>query len=127
MRSGISLSGKFYIVSFYKHQDSVVIEAQNAEGPEPLTLVIQEGDAIETRNTKAIDAFCNNLLNRLQVESNESGEPQTLILAEEENDPSTTHSIVYKRSHYISNRYFIITVYYSNVGLTISAFEPEKS
>ena len=49
-----------------------------------------------------------------------------LSLGDEFDADEECQNIIYKRSHYISNRYFIVTAYISNIGLTISAYEPDK-
>ena len=65
------------------------------------------------------------MLTRLRLDRGED-ESWNLSLADEFDAEEECQNIIYKRSHYISNRYFIVTAYISNIGLTISAYEPDK-
>jgi hypothetical protein len=68
-----------------------------------------------------LDSLSNKILARLSLIQGPGGEFELQVIEEQ------TNEIIYKRNHYINNRYFQITAYITNDGLNIEAFEPAKN
>ena len=103
--------------------DGVLIHAINESGLIELDLLVKT-TKVQQASEKNLEDLCAELLSQLKIITDVEGKiGLTLIeINDEEKD-----EIIYKRSHYINNRYFIISVFENNRGVYLLAVENETN
>jgi hypothetical protein len=107
---GVNISGEFYLASFLKgtSEDTAVL------------LLLENPNTLERYTTDIMDDFdeqtAKDVLRKLKI----NRETSTVEVSYDKKP------IIYKRSHFISNRYFIITIIQEFSGLHFSALEPDR-
>jgi hypothetical protein len=99
----------------------VLVEARSSSTGLRLTL------AVNVPAHENIYEFAELLISKLRLGKTETGDTYLKLLDESEQDVTKPTGIIYKKAHFISNRYFIVTVSQIETGTMISAFEPDKS
>jgi hypothetical protein len=70
--------------------------------------------------------FAEAIIPRLRLDRNESGQTCLKLVKTGSTAAKPATGIIYKKAHFISNRYFIVTVSQESANTKISAFEPDK-
>lgn len=111
LRSGLELGGRFYLASFYKTNMTLTVQIEDQKTGLVLCKVTPYDPSQST------ETQCESIINRLQIRLNQTGEFELLLISEAE-------AVLYRRSHYISDRLYHITVQRRGNGLGIEALDP---
>ena len=110
LKSGVEIAGRAYQASMFLDRSTLLIQLVDAETGE----VVQR----QVHADKDVEQQAELLLNRLRVKRGEAGLGQIEISEGEEEE------ILYRRSHYVSSRFYHVTVYRTKGGVRIEALDP---
>jgi hypothetical protein len=113
IRTGHKINSAGFVVSLFREEGCIKVEAVS----EGRTLSLDVVGSFPC-SLYELESVCSNILSRLTL-VRRHGEVR-LNLAEEA-------SILYKKSHYISKRYFVVSVRETYRGVLISAYEPDTA
>ena len=123
LKTGINISGIYLIVTMELKKNGIFVKALNESGLIDLELFVTT-KRVQNIHEKAIEDFCTELLGQLIIVSNLEGKMRLAII---KNNKEDTNEIIYKKSHYISSRYFTITIFENYRGVYLIATENEKN
>ena len=103
--------------------EGIYIQANNESGIINLDLYVKT-KRIHTANEKEAEELCGELLSQLKILSDTDGK---LTLSIVEYTGGLADEVIYRRGHYISSRYFTITIYENHKGVHLVASENEKN
>lgn len=113
IRTGHKINSVGFVVSLFREEGCIKVEAVS----EGSTLSLDVVGSFPC-SLYELESVCSDILSRLTL-VRRHGEVR-LNLAEEAN-------ILYKKSHYISKRYFVVSVRETSRGVLISAYEPDTA
>ena len=118
LKSGFEQDGSYYIVSMSGDTKAILVEFEDQHTNEKASKEVN----ISSESVDNLELYCTRLLNRMTLSRSSSGN-LTVSLTDQ-----TPHvlSVLYKKSHYVSNRYCIVTVNQTSVGITVSCYDPER-
>ena len=123
LKTGVSLSGIYVIVTMQLADEGIHIQAVNEARLVDLELFVTT-KRIHGASEKELEALCSELLTQLRIVSDLDGK---IALALIESDNEERNEVIYKKSHYISSRYFTVTVFENQRGVFLEAQEGDKN
>lgn len=115
LRSGVDLQGRYVVVSMFGREMEVGVEVSDPDSHE------KTFKSFPVPPDTDIDRHCNELLPRIRLSQGCSLDFDILP------PPSPVLEVLYKKSHYISDRYFTITFSNTSSGVIITADDPQHS
>jgi hypothetical protein len=118
LKSGFEQDGSYYIVSMSGDTKAILVEFEDQNTNEKASKEVN----ISSESVDNLELYCTRLLNRMTLSRSSSGH-LTVSLTDQ-----TPHvlSVLYKKSHYVSNRYCIVTVNETSAGIIVSCYDPER-
>lgn len=123
LKTGVIISGIYLIITMKLQEDGVFVQACNETGLIDLDLYIKT-KRVKKINEKQIEDLCSELLTQLKIVSGLDGKMRLALI---DNSEETKDEVIYRRSHYISNRYLTITIFENFRGVFLIASEGEKN
>ena len=123
LKTGISLSGIYVIVTMQLAPNGIHIQAVNESRLVELELNVTTGRT-HGATEKELENLCSELLAQLKIVSNLDGK---IVLALIESGNEEKNEVIYKKSHYISSRYFTVTVFENLRGVFLEAQETDRN
>ena len=123
LKTGVIISGIYLIITMKLQEDGVFVQACNETGLIDLDLYIKT-KRVKKINEKQIEDLCSELLSQLKIVSGLDGKMRLALI---DNSEDTKDEVIYRRSHYISNRYLTITIFENFRGVFLIASEGEKN
>lgn len=123
MKSGVNISGIYLIVTMQLTSTGIFIQAQNESRLIQLDLHVKT-KRVQNCSEKDLENLCSELLSQLKIISNIEGKMALAIMESAEEDKN---EVIYRRSHYISSRYFIVTIFENFRGVYLEAEENDKN
>jgi len=111
------------IITMKLQEGGVYVKAMNETGLIDLDLVIKTKRVIKAKD-KEIEDLCSELLMQMKIVSDIDGRMRLALIDSSDEDRD---EVMYRRSHYISNRYFTITIFENFRGVFLVASENEKN
>lgn len=119
VRSGLEFLGEFYTASVFDVQTALLVELLQPTTKEELR---HETEKPVFTSNEDRDQYCSELLTRIIVTIDSKGGKQIEIA------PGSDHGqVLYRRSHYLSDRYAMVTVTEAQSRVLIWAHDPAKS
>jgi hypothetical protein len=78
--------------------------------------------SISEEEIREIDKYCNDLLTRIRLAKGAEGRLDFEVASA----PEAVLEVLYKKSHYVSDRYCVVTFADTQLGVVISAFDPQR-
>lgn len=119
VRSGLELLGEFYTASVYHTKSALLVELLQ---PTTLEELRKETDLPVFTGQEDRDQYCSELLTRISLSLDSKGGKQLDIAPGA--DPK---QVLYRRSHYLSERYAMVTVTEAQGKIVIWAHDPAKA
>jgi len=117
-RSSFEQDGKCYVVSMSGDTKGILVEFQDNRSREKGSKEVD----ISAENVENLELYCTQLLKRVTLARGSNGH-LTISLS---GHKSHVLSVLYKKSHYVSNRYCIVTINETNAGVLVSCYDPER-
>lgn len=118
LRSGFEQEGRHYIVSMSGDRKAVLVEFQDQQSNEKVSKEVN----ISAEIVDNLELYCTQLLNKVTLTRASNGH-LTISLNDQK---SQVLSVLYKKSHYVSNRYCIVTINETSAGILVSCYDPER-
>ena len=123
LKTGFCISGIYLIITMKLQEEGVYVKAVNETGLIDLDLVIKT-KRVARATEKEIEELCSELLMQLKIVSDIDGRMRLALIDSSDEDRD---DVMYRRSHYISNRYFTITIFENFRGVFLVASENERN
>jgi hypothetical protein len=123
LKTGTTISGIYLIITMKLQEDGVYVQACNETGIIELDLFIKT-KRVRKINDKQIEDLCSELLSQLKIVSGMDGKMRLALI---DNSEDSKDEVIYRRSHYISNRYLTITIFENFRGIFLIASEGDKN
>lgn len=115
LRSGLELQSRYLVASIYRlSSHCLLVQLSDPESHEKASKEISLSDW----ETKGIDEYCNDLLTRVKVVERRDGRLDFEVAG-------PVLEVLYKKSHYVSSRYCVVTVADTRLGVVVAAFDPQ--
>jgi len=118
LRSGLELQSRYLVASIYhRTSHSILVELKDPDSHEKASKEISLSDC----ELRELDQYCNDLLTRVKLVERREGRLDFEVgLA-----TWAVLEVLYKKSHYVSDRYCVVTVVDTQVGVVVTAFDPQ--
>lgn len=123
LKTGLNISGIYLIVTMELKNEGIYVKANNETGLISLDLFVKT-KRVRSANEKDVEDLCTELLSQLKIISDVDGRMRLALIDSNEEEKD---QVIYRRSHYISARYFTITIYENYRGVYLEATENDKN
>ena len=118
LRSGFEQDGRAYLVSMYGDVQAILVELEDQISHEKASKEVN----LKGENVDNLEVYCTQVLHKLSVGRDSEGRLTVSVT----DKSSEILNVLYKKSHYVSNRYCVVTVNETMAGIVVSCFDPER-
>lgn len=119
-RDSLVISKRKMIISVFRNSKGLVIHGEDMYHELALTKQIRL-NIEQNFDERSLNKKCEELISKLILVKNSKGK----VVLEVNESSTNPPKILYKKSHYISEKFCIVTIYESDGGIVIQAYRPD--